>query len=574
MITRRHVSALLAIVLPMVMLAGVVGAYLPVRLEIVAGVVVLVALSVAGVAARRRRSAAALARTSDRVALSVPASAPARGSVVRALGAVEARELALNPWFHAGIGFCVLFLVAIWSFERSWWDTAALLPLMLHPLCGMTVVAAHRNASRARRERAEELFDACPATSQQRAGAQLVAAAVPVAAAVVWASIVLVGTSVALDDIYGPFDDRVLVDLAIAVMLLPTGATALGVLLGRRAPFVLTPFLVVGAIALVNLELWDEPDGRGWLSTGRPSNPADGVFLEPPQLGRLAWLVGLVLLVAAFAVAAQQTTVRRTAVVAGALAATAGVALVAQPLSASDVDRLVGYSAAAPEHSVCWDLAPDVDLCAPEPYADHGRHMVEHLQPIVDARPDPASADAIAFRFVVADRRMLQRTVRDRVSMARTSDAVVLTLPFSHHESAFGVARFRLAAQVAGVSIPPGNTLLGGQARGVVVLWLAVRGLDEETAVDVLTPYDVSTPSHAGHVWPGVCGADLQWAPEDITAARALRELPEDDVLAILSDDWGRWTSRSTSTDELLAALGLPPVGPASPIATLGEPCE
>lgn len=66
----------------------------------------------------------------------------------------------------------------------------------------------------------------------------------------------------------------------------------------------------------------------------------------------------------------------------------------------------------------------------------------------------------------------------------------------------------------------PGNVLVDGQARGVVMLWLATAGLDRDETLAMLQPGDLGDPSHRGHIWPGLCGADIQWAPQDLAAAR------------------------------------------------------
>ena len=52
------------------------------------------------------------------------------------------------------------------------------------------------------------------------------------------------------------------------------------------------------------------------------------------------------------------------------------------------------------------------------------------------------------------------------------------------------------------------------------------------------------------------------WSGQDLAAARAVLALHEDDVTRIVGDGWSRWTDPRVGTDELLAALGLDPVGP------------
>lgn len=182
-----------------------------------------------------------------------------------------------------------------------------------------------------------------------------------------------------------------------------------------------------------------------------------------------------------------------------------------------------------------------------------------------------------AWLWGIAIRRLasLQADVRDRVGEEGLPPRA-LDLPFSHHQSAFGVARFRLAAALVGVELGPDapeNVLLAGQAPGVVLLWLATRGLDDSEVSAVLTPYDRSSPTKRGHVWPGVCGADLQWAPQDIAAARSLDAADDRTIASVLTAGWARWTSSATPTDELLIAAGLEPLGTPEPIEPLGSLC-
>jgi hypothetical protein len=223
------------------------------------------------------------------------------GSVPVALARVEIRELLLSGWFQAGVGFCVLLSVGVTSFERGWWSSAALVALLVHPLCGLTIVAVHRNVTRARRDGAAELFESCPGTAADRRLAHLFSGVVPILVGVLFVVGLLVGSGLILD-MYGPIDVRVVSDATIAALLLPAGAVALGVAVGRRFPFALAPFVMLALILAVNTELWDEPDGRGWLATGTPSNDLDAVFVQPPVAGRLLWFAGLVTLVVGLAV--------------------------------------------------------------------------------------------------------------------------------------------------------------------------------------------------------------------------------------------------------------------------------
>ena len=456
------------------------------------------------------------------------ATGPARGSVVGPLAWVEARELVLSSWFGAGVGFCVLFAsVSVTGFERSWWLSAALLPLLVHPLCGMTIIATHRNVTRARRDHAEELFEACPSAAVQRTAAHLTTAVVPVAVAAVFVIVTLAGAAIALDHIYGPIDGRVIADAVIAGLLLPAGATALGVFLGRRVRFALAPFVVLPVIALLDLEMWDRGyDGRGWLATGLPSGQIDFVYLEPPVVGRLLWITGLVVLVAGLAFRRGER-LAATVVSIGSAVAIVGLLVAVRPLTDGTVDRLTEYVLAPEVHEVCRNVSSDVEVCALEPYRDHGADMAAHVAPVAEAIPTGAVDHPVTMRLLVGDGlEQLPSQVQQRIVPTPIPPGTV-ALPFGHNYGSLDEARFLLAATAVGLPTgenAPENLLVDGEARGVIMLWLATVGLSGDDALDLLRPdeYNDATPSGQGHVWPGICSARVQWAPQDLVAAQSV----------------------------------------------------
>jgi hypothetical protein len=502
------------------------------------------------------------------------------GSVTRSLGWVESRELVLSPWFGAGAGFCVLFgFIAAVSFERSWWLSAALLPLLVHPLCGLTIVATHRSATRSRRDETDELFESCPATRAQRTGALLLTGIAPIAVATVFVVATMAGAAVKLDHIYGPLDGRVVSDAVIAALLLPAGATALGVLLGRRWTFALTPFLVLAVIALLNIEMADRGlDGRGWLTTGIASGQVDLVYYEPPWLGRLIWFVGLVALVAALATRTPGATRSRIAISAASLITVVGMIVAVRPLDDGTVTRLAAYAIDPAPHEACEPLADGMRVCALDPYADHAANVAAYLEPVASAIPPAAFATPMTLRPTVGEAiDQLPSQVRERLEPTPFPDDMI-DIPYVHLDSGRDESRMLLAAAAVGLRLGPGspeNTLVDGQARGVVMLWLAAAGYDRATAVEHLdaSGWDPSDDSERGNVWPGECRATVQWSPSDLVAARAVVALDRAEVASILERDWSHWTDPSTSTDDLMAALDLAPVGPSERIEPLGKLC-
>ncbi len=122
--------------------------------------------------------------------------------------------------------------------------------------------------------------------------------------------------------------------------------------------------------------------------------------------------------------------------------------------------------------------------------------------------------------------------------------------------TAVGVTEKRSGSQVAS---------LEGEARGVIALWLAARGVDERTAL-AMTTFDSgadTTGANYYRPWPDSCYAGptpVIWAATDLDAARLLIAAPEDRIHELLQSDWSHWTNRRTSTAELLEAAGLDPV--------------
>lgn len=502
--------------------------------------------------------------------------APRRGSPVLAIAGVEIRELLLSAWFQAGVAFCAVFLVGITSYERSWWGTAALMPLLVHPLCGFALIAAHRNVSRARRDATTDIIEACPVSTEQRNRGHLVAGVVPVLVASAFVAVSLVGTAIVLDDIYGPLDARVAADVVIAGALLPFGATALGVVLGRRFPAQIVPIVALAVIAIVNLEFWDEPDGRGWLATGLPSPANDLVYIDPPNLGRLAWLAGLVAIVAIAAGVVRRGRVAVFALSGGAIVAIGGIVLTALGPSDATAQRLADYVLLDDSVTERTDVSGAVEVCVPEPYGAHGTTLAEWVSPVAEALPVPP-IDRVRMWLLADDIDRLQGAVRARLEPTPLPPGVI-ALPFGHHDAHLASARFGLAAAAVGIPVGPDapqNVLVGGQARGVVMLWLLANELDEREIDRLLTPQDSRDgASYRGHLWPGICGADVQWSPQDVEAARTVVALDRGEVADLLATDWVRWVDPATSTDDLLVAFDLPGVGPPEPIEPLGDTCS
>jgi hypothetical protein len=176
----------------------------------------------------------------------------------------------------------------------------------------------------------------------------------------------------------------------------------------------------------------------------------------------------------------------------------------------------------------------------------------------------------------------LPAEVRDRLGVAEVeARSGELHLGYSSHPEAITAARFRLAAHAAGLASDPRfpGESVAGEARGVVVLWLATIGLEPADVARILRPQDpLDAPSSLpGDVWPGRCHdeeATLVWGHLDLQAGLLLARSDVDDTRRVVTEGWDRWLDPATTRDELLAALGLAPLGPVEEVdPTLAERC-
>ena len=180
----------------------------------------------------------------------------------------------------------------------------------------------------------------------------------------------------------------------------------------------------------------------------------------------------------------------------------------------------------------------------------------------------------------------LQDEVREAVEdNIPTLPAHALRIRYYSTEKNEVASRLRMAAYAVGLpteaSLSRRGEIVAGQARGVVVLWLASRGLTGKPLRRLVS--EVGAPegekwdaTDRGSVWPAGCeGEDpvLQWAPKDLAAARSLLTVPANRVQALVSSQWARWVARGTTVDELLTAAGLGPLGPAEHIESRDMTC-
>jgi hypothetical protein len=562
----------------------------------VAGLAVILLVAVLGAAFGRRPGGDVgwlRTPTVHAAAPTEPAGTPARGSVARSLAPVEAAQLFFNPWFIVGLGFWVLIILMFGvlftdDLEPTWWGLASLFPLLAHPLCGCTVVAAHRGITRSRRDGAEELFSTCPAGWPARTRGHLLTLWVPVAASAVLGAVMLVLIVTGSSNVYGAIDDQVMVD-AIVALLLPAGAAGLGVALGRWLPSVIAPILAVVGVMAIDAQIgaaggrsWDN---FRWLATFIPSTTAERIFYDPPGWQRIVWFVGLIALVMAVALLRGEHSRRvPVALAASMVVVTFGAALVARPLPPAEAQAVADMINEPSPHQTCSPAGQRVNVCVYRGLGKGGQEMAAELSPVAAAITF-ADLDHATFRHSFdAEPADLQPEVGARVR-AIDQGPDTLRLRFHLTEEAREAARLRLAAWATGLPTEPVDdevgTVVAGQSRGVVALWLATRGMSVDRANRMLFAdtqrAEAGTDGNGpGDIWPGRCqdeGPVLLWAVQDVRAARQLVAADQAPVAAQVQANWDRWMDPASTTDELLAALDLEPEGRTDLVDSFSRGC-
>ena len=287
-----------------------------------------------------------------------------------------------------------------------------------------------------------------------------------------------------------------------------------------------------------------------------------------------------------FRSASRRATVPR--LVAGGACVVALVAgvLVVRPGSEGDVATIASLVTDAPGHQVCRDAGPELRVCAYESYGRVADLMAEELAPVAAAVP-PGVLSGVAFGQGFQQRSVkLQSEVADEIAGQAGSEtsAPELLLRLNLHPENVEAARMRLGAHAVGLPTESGEggrpLIVAGQSRGVVVLWLATRGLGAKQAsqmvADGSTDGGVAGPTITGSIWPGIChdeGAVLVWAPKDLMAARMLLNTPSAKVRAVIHEDWDAVINPATTTDDLLGLLGFGGLGEPEIIQSQAASC-
>lgn len=501
--------------------------------------------------------------------------------VSRALGAVESRELLYSPWFAVGVGLLVVVFVSFTMFTESdlgngavWLQTAHLAPWFAHPLAGMTIIATFRAVTRSRRDDTDELFDGCPAGRDVRTAAQLRAVIVPLAVFGCFLAVYAIALVTRWPHIHGPFSGGIVAVIAASFVLV-VGAVFLGTALGVWLPYAVVPIVAVFAVGLFSLRLRSDGD-PGWnglasLSTLGPEGDIPMLIVLTSPWAYLVWIAALTTIVAVIAMSRynRRRTVWLTGVVGVAAALIAG-SIAVQPVAAGDAAEVADLIVNPADHQTCVTTENQaVSICTFRDSPELRGRVTEALLPLAQ--------ELKLFAGPVTVRQIFDGSIGDLPESMRTIVGDQLpALPAGEVGIGLGADRDALLADRLAVALwtldAPHTrrddqlpTSIGGQARGVLALWLAARGLDTDDAITLASvDDDWETPDDAferGYAWPSGC-APVVWSAQDLEAARAVMALPEQTVRDVLVAAPDRWRDPTATTDELMAALGLATVGP------------
>ena len=521
-------------------------------------------------------------------------ASPAR-AVALALGRVEGRQFTASVWFAVGLAFSVLMILLfgwIWAGDNSgtWQEFVNLMPWFAHPLVGMVVLAAYRATTRAARDGADELFDSCPATPATRTAGFLLSAAVPVATLGVFLAVMATAVAFKSPLLHGALD----VDsgaVVLGALVLGAGGVALGVALGRWVRFGLVPVIAVVLIGFFATAIVSGASPHDWkpfgqLSTAPPVNSLSPVFIDRAAFWHLLWVIGLTAAVGIVAVARH----RRDRPVALAAAAAAVVVVAAGfgatgPMPTASAARIADRVASPERHQVCAAAAGPVDVCVYRFHRELLGRVTAEIGPVAAVLPAGMARLTLRQAFP-GDLGDLPPEVRRRLTatdLERPAGEVALGYGDVTGELLDGpaldvaLASLGLPQQTDDILLP---TVIAGQARGVVAMWLATRGADAGAVRAVGASVDPWSADPVERRPPGgeeshECSVPaVVWSTQDVAAARTVLALPETQVARVVTDGWSRWSDPRTGTDELLAALGLPAVGPFDEVVVqAGQPC-
>ena len=511
------------------------------------------------------------------------------------LARVEGRQLLRNEVFLVGIFMSIAILVIfglVWASDNlgannSWRYWLALLPVFTLPLAGMTLVAMNLAALRARREGTEELFGSLPATATTRVIGHCGSVWMALAVQIVFVAVTFASGRF-LTDHFGAIDAASIGDAAVSFVLVAC-AGSLAVALARWLPNPLVALVALVVLAFGGSALGGI-GGHHWSLTRQlsfwPRYPDhDWAFAVRPSWWHATYLVSLGTVVAVVAVARQRRD-RLTLLLGVGAVSLAGLTGYVQtrPMTDGDAERIAAMISDPVARSSCR-TTDGLTLCAYHDYADITKVWARELTaPFASVAPQRrADGFAVIWHEPRLDR--LDPAVRDRL------DVDALATSWSADRASWnGVAvdgtesnlinRLALGLWSVGLpSVPAGDAPCGagGQARGIVALWVAAQGMTGDDAKRFVSGSwsglrdsdggsNVPTQWIDGYIWISDATPPVLWSAADIVAAQAMLTLDATLVRDTLWADWQKWSDPSATTEELMTELGVVPPGDRSAV--------
>lgn len=535
------------------------------------------------------------------------ADARSEWAVARQIARFEGRRLLRHPAVLAG---AVLSLPALFFSEGeapALSIAAVQKGLAAFPMAGLVLVAANLATLRSRREGTAEVVDPAAAGERARTLGHLLSLWAPVAwwlALVgIWAASSLGGTHA------GAFDRAALLELAGSAVLVAAGG-ACGVTLARWVPSTAVAPIAVVALGLAEAALATGPQPETnrmrWLAWFVPQ-PGDVVDVWPREPGwhlvYLLGLVGLVALVALMRSGIGRLELALTSVVL-AVIVVAGVVQV-QPLTDDERQQVAAWLAGGEGTQRCT-TAGAVTTCA---YPDHD--FSAEWRPVAAGvlAAMPAAARPSGVAVLQRPSAELWRSIGRDLGLgdqpspppAGAGPVVVETdLGWPSGGPHRGRAHLVLGANLAAamLDLPSGGPAaplndrcyVGGQARGVVALWLAassspaaagaLRALagtpgEPPSGSEAMLPDAAPAPDDGAAVvevpaaarlhsslgtesWVMHAETAVAWSLTDLHHAVDLLDLPPAEAARRLNRSWTLVGDTATTSGELAEALGLP----------------
>lgn len=512
-----------------------------------------------------------------------PAQPPgSRARAMLALARAEARRSARHPVTIAA----VLLFTGPWLY--SWLlgdanrypvlhdeDRAMQFPCAL-VLGGAALVVANLAVLRPRRHGTNAVLDVLLLPPAWRTGAHLLAV-LPLGLIAATAVGVRITVLAAAPGAAGRVNAYELATGPIAVVLLG----AVGVVAARLVDSFVVALLgmILLGVLTVGLSLPGTP-GHPWLRWFLPVAvqddplplPAD--LLARPAAAHLVYLLGVVVLLSAVALACTGARGRRLLAVAAAGLVTTLGAGTAQALPVDDavVAARTAASQNPADQQVCRRL-DGVTYCAfPDflPWVEEWDTVVRgvlHRVPGAQTRRPLAVRQRIAMEEWLADMSVSAEEMDARAAQWRSADraagtpnAITVSTQWGDPRSEIAFAGLVAYELITREGAGAHGTVCG--ARGVLLAWLA----GQATAQAGVGLREVDATSQGGVPFGDLTlGSFLSVSDREMAVATRLLERPADDVAAVVLRSWEELTSKDTPTERAGAIFGVPVEAPLPP---------